>query len=104
MAKRMPIFHQVKVFGGSRKSFCAGLFLLGYIFRILSIFRSGLQIMVFLVIWTMLFRLRVTQVVIKLSLCDKDLVMGVYDVMGAKFLDKKGLKIKDTLKTPKSCL
>ena len=26
--------------------------------------------------------------------------MGVYDVMGAKFLDKKGLKIKKCTKTP----
>ena len=50
--------------------------------------------MVSLVIWTVIFRLRVTQVVKQWSLCVKDLIMGVYDVMRAKFLDKKGLKIK----------
>ena len=42
----------------------------------------------------MLFRLKIAHLIQKWSLWDQNLIMGVYDVMGAKFLNKKGLKIK----------
>ena len=46
--------------------------------------------MVLLVIWTVLFRLRVTQVVKQWLLYVHSLIMGVYDGMGVNIWIKKG--------------
>ena len=42
--------------------------------------------------------LKIAHLIQQWSLLDQNLIMGVYDVMGAKFLDKKGLKIKKCTK------
>ena len=78
--------------------FSAGLLLFGHIFRIFSFFQSGLLIMVFMVILTVLFRLKIIQVIKQWSLWAQNFLMGVYDVMGAQFLNKKELKIKKCTK------
>ena len=77
-----------------KSSFFSASLLLEHIFKILAFFRFGLQIMVLLVIWTVLFRLTVTQVVKQRLLWVQNLIMGVYQVMGVKFLDTMGLKIE----------
>ena len=77
-----------------KSSFFAASLLLEHIFKILAFFRFGLQIMVLLVIWTVLFRLTVTQVVKQRLLWVQNLIMGVYQVMEVKFLDTMGLKIE----------
>ena len=56
--------------------------------------------MVLLFVWTVMSRLRVTQVVNEWQLWVQNLNMGINGVIGATFLDEKGLKIKNALKTP----